>query len=105
MAQGFMGAGIAWYGPAVFGSERDAKRMYKYHRYVSTSLEMWTKDQLLIGRLSGYMLLLLILATAHIAGVYSMWAQRMTGFHKVLRVIAYWIGIPMIAVGVLMRIR
>jgi hypothetical protein len=51
------------------------------------------------------MLLLLILATAHIAGVYSMWAQRMTGFHKVLRVIAYWIGIPMIAVGVLLRIR
>lgn len=25
---------MAWYGTTIWGSERDAKRMYKYHRYV-----------------------------------------------------------------------
>jgi hypothetical protein len=30
--QGAMGVGMAWYGSQLFGSERNAKRMYKYHR-------------------------------------------------------------------------
>ena len=29
-----MGVGMAWYGTTIWGNERDAKRMYKYHRYV-----------------------------------------------------------------------
>jgi hypothetical protein len=33
--QGLMGIGMAWYGIQMMGSERNAKKLYKYHRYVT----------------------------------------------------------------------
>lgn len=35
--QGIMGIGMAWFGPQLMGNERDAKKLYKYHRYVFSS--------------------------------------------------------------------
>lgn len=34
-----------------------------------------------------------------------MWAKRMEGVYKIMGVIAYWIGIPAMGVGVVLRIR
>ena len=35
-----MGVGIAWYGKEMFGSEGEAKKWYKWHRYVVLSALM-----------------------------------------------------------------
>ena len=34
-----------------------------------------------------------------------MWARRMEGAYRIMGVIAYWIGIPAMSVGVMLRIR
>lgn len=62
-----------------------AKRFYKYHR------------------MSGYLLLPLVLVTAHLGGAYSDW---MAGHSKTWqRVVAFDIGLALVAVGVVMRVR
>ncbi|WWD18899.1 hypothetical protein CI109_103355 [Kwoniella shandongensis] len=85
LVQAMIGASTVWWGGKVFGGEENAKRVYKYHR------------------LSGYTLVTLSLITANLAGIYSDWAQG-RGLHA-LRVIAFWIGLPMIWVGLTIRAR
>jgi hypothetical protein len=56
-------------------------------------------------RLSGYTMVILVLGTAFLGGAQSMWARRIEGIYKVAVVLAYWIGLPAIGLGVLLRIR
>jgi hypothetical protein len=56
-------------------------------------------------RLSGYILVFLVLGTAYLGGAQSMWARRIEGVYRVAGFIAYWIGLPAIGLGVLLRIR
>jgi cytochrome b-561 domain-containing protein 2 len=62
-----------------------ATRFYKYHR------------------LSGYVLLPLVLITAHLGGAYSDWAVGHSQLWQ--RVVAFDIGLGLIGVGVVMRVR
>lgn len=63
-----------------------AKRFYKYHR------------------LSGYLLLPLVLVTAHLGGAYSDWMVK--GHSKMWqRVVAFDVGLALVAVGVVVRAR
>jgi hypothetical protein len=56
-------------------------------------------------RLSGYIMVILVLGTAFLGGALSMWARRIEGIYKIAVVLAYWIGLPAIGLGVLLRIR
>jgi hypothetical protein len=56
-------------------------------------------------RLSGYMLVILVLGTAFLGGAQSMWAKRIEGIYRIAVILAYWIGLPAIGLGVLLRIR
>ena len=56
-------------------------------------------------RLSGYMLVISVLGTAFLGGAQSMWAKRIEGIYKIAIVLAFWIGLPAIGLGVLLRIR
>jgi len=85
--QAAIGAAMSLYGEKVFGSETKAKKMYKFHR------------------ISGYLLVTLFLFTAHLGGAQSSWALgRGSGFTAV-RVLAFWVGLPLIWVGLEMRTR
>ena len=47
-----------------------------------------------------------LLLTTHIGGIWSGWAIRQEGYGKlVLRILAYWIALPAVWVGLLMRLR
>ncbi|KAK8854949.1 hypothetical protein IAR55_003688 [Kwoniella newhampshirensis] len=83
--QAIIGASSVWFGGKVFGGGENAKRVYKYHR------------------LSGYLLVTLSLITVNLAGIYSTWAQG-RGLHA-LRIVAFWVGLPMIWVGLTIRAR
>jgi cytochrome b-561 domain-containing protein 2 len=100
--QGLIGIAMAWYGPQIAGSERGAKKLYKYHRYVTM---IPYRKSLLMGRLSGYILLLLVLSTAHLGGAHSTWALSKGGVMKVTRILAFWVGLPAIALGLVIRTR
>ena len=93
---------MAWYGSQLFGSERDAKRMYKYHRWAHATMYIVTQADF---RLSGYMLVISVLGTAFLGGAQSMWARRIEGIYRIAVVLAFWIGLPAIGLGVLLRIR
>lgn len=56
-------------------------------------------------RLSGYLLVILALGTAFLGGAQSMWARRIEGIYRIAVVLAYWIGLPAIGLGMLLRIR
>ena len=56
-------------------------------------------------RLSGYMLVILVLGTAFLGGAQSMWARRIEGIYRIAVVLAYWVGLPAIGSGLLLRIR
>jgi hypothetical protein len=56
-------------------------------------------------RLSGYMLVILVLGTAFLGGAQSMWARRIEGIYRIAVILAYWIGLPAIGLGALLRIR
>ena len=55
-------------------------------------------------RLSGYLLVLLALVTAHLAGAHSTWALGRPGM-KDVRVAAFWVGLPLIGLGLVTRSR
>jgi hypothetical protein len=63
------------------------------------------RKSLLMGRLSGYILLLLVLSTAHLGGAHSTWALSKGGVMKVTRILAFWVGLPAIALGLVIRTR
>jgi hypothetical protein len=51
------------------------------------------------------MMVVLVLGTAFLGGAQSMWAKRIEGIYRTAVVLAYWIGLPAIGLGVLLRIR
>lgn len=80
--QGLIGYIASAFAPT-YGTK--ATRFYKYHR------------------LSGYILLPLVLVTAHLGGAYSDWA---VGHSKLwMRVLAFDVGLGLVGVGVVMRVR
>jgi len=58
--QALVGAGSVWFGGAAFGGGDNAKRVYKYHR------------------ISGYIVLTLLLVTVHLAGAWTDWVVART---------------------------
>ncbi|WVQ68178.1 uncharacterized protein L199_006384 [Kwoniella botswanensis] len=85
VAQASIGAASVWGGGKAFGGEEKAKRVYKYHR------------------LSGYLLITLMLFTIHLAGIHSDWANG-RGYTN-LRILAYYVGLPLIWLGIELRSR
>ncbi|WWD02466.1 hypothetical protein V865_000506 [Kwoniella europaea PYCC6329] len=85
VAQASIGAASVWGGGKAFGGEEKAKRVYKYHR------------------LSGYLLLTLMLFIIYLAGIHSDWANG-RGYIN-LRILAYYVGLPFIWVGIGLRSR
>ncbi|WVR07376.1 hypothetical protein IAU60_004417 [Kwoniella sp. DSM 27419] len=85
LLQASIGAASVWGGGKAFGGEAKAKRVYKYHR------------------LSGYILVTLMLITIHLAGVHSDWANGRG--HNAARVAAYYVGLPLIWLGLVVRSR
>ncbi|KAL7413933.1 hypothetical protein BDY24DRAFT_369915 [Mrakia frigida] len=69
----------------VLGGKAKAKSFFKHHRA------------------SGYVVLPLMLFTAHLGGAHSTWALGSAGFGW--RVAAYWVGLPMIVAGLALRVR
>ncbi|WWC90874.1 uncharacterized protein L201_005811 [Kwoniella dendrophila CBS 6074] len=85
LTQATIGALSVWFNGKAFGGKENAKRVYKYHR------------------LSGYLLVTLMLITIHLAGIHSDWANGRG--HKNLRILAYYIGLPLIWIGIELRSR
>nr|XP_019044517.1 hypothetical protein I302_06429 [Kwoniella bestiolae CBS 10118]OCF23447.1 hypothetical protein I302_06429 [Kwoniella bestiolae CBS 10118] len=85
IAQASIGAASVWGGGKALGGEEKAKRVYKYHR------------------LSGYLLVTLMLVTIHLAGIHSDWANGRG--HTNLRILAYYVGLPLIWLGFELRSR
>jgi len=80
-----IGAASVWFGGALFGGGAKAKAVYKYHR------------------LSGYVLLLWLLITVHLAGAWSTWMVDHTGFATSL--IAYTVAPALVLISIYGRIR
>ena len=79
---------LSIHSPNLFGGSAKARQVYKYHR------------------LSGYFLITLLLATAHLGGAHSTWALGLKGANtKATRVVAFWVGAPLLLVAVFMRMR
>jgi hypothetical protein len=79
------GGGSIWFGGAAFGGGANAKRLQKYHR------------------LSGYVLLPLLLATVHLGGTWSRWAITHTS--NATRLIVYTIAPAVVLISVYARAR
>ena len=87
MLQSLLGF-LSIHSPSLFGGPAKARQVYKYHR------------------LSGYILITLLLATAHLGGAHSTWALGLKGDRmKATRVVAFWIGSPVLLVGAVARMR
>jgi len=80
-----IGGGSVWFGGAAFGGGLKAKLVWKYHR------------------LSGYILLLLLLLTAHLGGAWSNWGHKYSVYG--VRFIAFVLALSICACGVLIRVR
>jgi hypothetical protein len=77
VGQVILGGGSVWYGGAAFGGGMKAKKLWKYHR------------------LSGYVLFLLLLSTAHLGGAWSTWVTSHS--QPVVRFIGYTVA-PIVAI-------
>ncbi|KZO96825.1 hypothetical protein CALVIDRAFT_536744 [Calocera viscosa TUFC12733] len=84
-AQSVFGAASVWWKGAAFGGEAKGKKMWKWHR------------------ISGYALLLWMLATVFLAGEYSDWTRGVSG--PVFRAFGFGVSLVLVAVGVLGRTR
>ncbi|KAL7420796.1 hypothetical protein Q5752_004749 [Cryptotrichosporon argae] len=87
VVQAGIGAASVWCGGKAFGGGDKAKRVYKYHR------------------ISGYALITLFTITAFLAGAYSDWAIGRGKTFVPARVAAFYVGLPLIWLGAIMRIR
>ncbi|WWC71712.1 uncharacterized protein I206_105670 [Kwoniella pini CBS 10737] len=85
ITQAFIGASSVWFNGKLFGGKENAKKVYKYHR------------------LSGYLLITLMLFTIYLAGIHSDWANGRK--HLNLRILAYYVGLPLIWIGLEVRSR
>ncbi|KAJ6500444.1 hypothetical protein C8R45DRAFT_977715 [Mycena sanguinolenta] len=83
--QVLLGGGSVWFGGAAFGGGVKAKAIWKYHR------------------LSGYVLFLLLILTAHLGGAWSNWGNKYSPWS--MRVLGYGIGLGACIVGLYMRVR
>ncbi len=79
-----MGGGSVWFGGAAFGGGHKAKLVWKYHR------------------LSGYVLLLVLLTTAHFGG-WSTWVAAYSVY--AVRVVAYTLAPLGILLSLYSRVR
>jgi len=80
-----VGGGSVWFDGAAFGGGMKAKSLWKYHR------------------LSGYLLLPILLTTAHFGGSWSNWMQKNTAYS--VRFIAYTMAPAVILGAVYSRVR
>ncbi|KAI9637237.1 uncharacterized protein MKK02DRAFT_24354 [Dioszegia hungarica] len=88
LLQAALGSAASHFGGKLLGGPARAKKVYKYHR------------------LSGYLLVAMLVGTAHLGGAHSTWAlTRPGGEMKWVRVGAFWVGLPLLALGLYMRIR
>ncbi|KZT53208.1 hypothetical protein CALCODRAFT_440440 [Calocera cornea HHB12733] len=83
--QSTIGAASVWWKGVAFGGEVKAKRMWKWHR------------------ISGYAMLLWMMATVFLAGEYSDWARGVSG--PVFRGLGFGVSLVLVLVGVLGRMR
>ncbi|KAH9998140.1 hypothetical protein BJV74DRAFT_825571 [Russula compacta] len=83
--QAALGAGSVWFGGAAFGGGLRAKLVWKYHR------------------LSGYILLLVLLTTINLGGGWSTWVSENSS--HVVRLIAYTLAPLAILLSIYSRIR
>ena len=59
-----------------------------------------------VYRLGGYFTITILLFTVHLAGAHSNWSLKHTGLYAViLRVAAYWIALPAVWLGLVLRLR
>jgi hypothetical protein len=87
MLQSLLGF-LAIHSPNLFGGPAKARQVYKYHR------------------LSGYVLVTLLLLTAHLGGAHSTWALGLKRENmKSTRVAAFWVGAPVLLLATLVRMR
>ncbi|KAJ7349272.1 hypothetical protein DFH08DRAFT_959436 [Mycena albidolilacea] len=83
--QVLLGGGSVWFGGAAFGGGSRAKAIWKYHR------------------LSGYVLFLLLMFTAHIGGAWSHWGIKYIPWS--MRALAYGAALGACIAGVYIRLR
>jgi len=83
--QVLLGGGSVWFGGAAFGGGSKAKAIWKYHR------------------LSGYVLFMLLMFTAHIGGAWSNWGIKYSPWS--MRVLAYGVCLLACIAGLYIRVR
>jgi len=83
--QVLLGGGSVWFGGAAFGGGSKAKAIWKYHR------------------LSGYVLFMLLMFTAHIGGAWSNWGNKYIPLS--MRVLAYGVSLLACIAGLYIRVR
>lgn len=105
-----VGAGSAWFGGKAFGGGDKAKAIYKYHRYapvvvhiLKTLNHVVTYLTKIIYSVSGYLLLVFLLYTAHLGGAWSTWVVMSASYP--VRVLAYTVAPIIVLVAVYSRAR
>ncbi|KAJ6547120.1 hypothetical protein B0H19DRAFT_1164089 [Mycena capillaripes] len=83
--QVLLGGGSVWFGGAAFGGGAKAKAIWKYHR------------------VSGYVLFMLLMFTAHLGGAWSHWGTKYCPLS--MRVLAFGASLLAIIAGLYMRVR
>jgi len=83
--QVILGGGSVWFGGAAFGGGAKAKALWKYHR------------------LSGYVLYVFLMLTAHLGGYWSNWGNNHSP--SSMRILAFAVALLACVGGVYMRIR
>ncbi|KAF7359381.1 hypothetical protein MSAN_01280700 [Mycena sanguinolenta] len=99
--QVLLGGGSVWFGGAAFGGGVKAKAIWKYHRLVDFSpVHLMAFN---VHRLSGYVLFLLLILTAHLGGAWSNWGNKYSPWS--MRILAYSVALGACVAGLYMRIR
>ena len=112
-AQFALGAASVWFGGAALGGGPRAKRVWKYHRRVPPPPSLHSALTLThaltrtltrpVRRLSGYVLLPLVLTTANFGGAWSAWVTGSSA-HGV-RIVAYTLAPAVILLSLYSRVR
>lgn len=85
VVQILLGGGSVWFNGRIFGGNPRAKLVWKYHR------------------LSGYLLLPLLLLTTHLGGAWSHWGTQNSPLW--VRILAYCVAPALLLVAVFVRVR
>jgi hypothetical protein len=100
--QVLLGGGSVWFGGAAFGGGSRAKAVWKYHRLAGIASRR-RPGLTNARRLSGYVLFLLLMFTAHIGGAWSHWGIKYIPWS--MRVLAYGAALGACIAGVYIRLR